>query len=151
MKDHSSIDADNSLPPPATGRRRWVTVFLALLIFAAGLVSGAGFVAIFAVHRLQHAIQHPEEAPARLATLLERRLGINAEQKNQVESIVARRQVKLMAIRREVQPQVKQQLEQLREEIGKVLTDAQRQRWTKLFDELVERWMPLVPPVDTKP
>ena len=151
MKDQSSVSVENSLPSPTNGRRRWMPVLLALLIFTAGLVAGAGLTAIVAVKRLQHAIHHPEEAPARMAALLERRLRIDPKQKARIEAIVAKRQLELMVIRREFQPQLNEQLEQLHEDIGGELTESQRQQWKQIFDELMERWMPPVPPAAAEP
>ena len=115
------------------------------MIFAAGVVCGAGGTVLVVVNRLQHAIHHPEDAPERLAGALQRRLDLTNEQRNQVEAIIARRQGELMAIRRQFQPQVVGQLDQLRDEIGQVLTDDQRERWTTLFTTYVNRWLPPPP------
>jgi hypothetical protein len=131
--------------PPAPRRRRWPTVLLALAIFAAGLVCGAGATVLVVVNRVQHAIRHPEEAPARLAAVLQRRLDLTNEQRTQVEAIIARRQAELIAIRRQFQPQIAGQLDRLRDEIGEVLTDDQRVRWQKLFSTYVNRWLPPPP------
>lgn len=141
--------SDLSLPA-AKPRRRWLTLLLAGLIFCAGFLSGAGFVTIVAVHRLQYAIHHPEEAPSRVAMMLKRRLGLNDDQKSKVETIVARRQVELMAIRQEFQPKVMEQLDKIRSEIGEVLTESQRERWEKMFDDLRDRWLPPVLPAVAK-
>lgn len=139
----------SDLPLPATKpRRRWLTLLFAGLIFCAGFLSGAGFVTIVAVHRLQYAIHHPEEAPSRVATMLQRRLGLNDDQKSKVETIVAKRQVELMAIRQEFQPKVVEQLDKIRSEIGEVLTESQRERWEKMFDDLRDRWLPPVLPTE---
>ena len=55
-----------------------------------------------------------------------------------------------MAIRREFQPKVVDQLDQIRAEIGDVLNDSQRERWTKMFDDLRDHWLPPIPPTPTK-
>jgi hypothetical protein len=142
--------AIESLPAPVK-RRRWLTVVLAALIFAAGLVSGAAVTMAVAVHRLQYFIHHPEEAPARIAGRLQRRLGLDDVQKAKVEAIVANRQRELMTLRGEMQPQVLEQLNLLRAEISDVLTEPQRGRWQRMFDDLRERWLPVVGEGEAKP
>lgn len=150
MNLEPAANSSAQLSPSSKPRRRWLTLLFAGLIFCAGLVSGAGFVTIVAVHRLQYAIHHPEEAPARVATTLQRRLSLDDDQKAKVEAIVAKRQVELMAIRQEFQPKVMQQLDQIRTEVGEVLNESQRERWTKMFDDLRDRWLPPVTPADAK-
>jgi hypothetical protein len=90
-----------------------VTVLAAVLIFGAGLVSGVGLTIVVAVHRLQYAIHHPEQAPSRVAHVLKRRLGLSAEQETQIEAIVAKRQAELTAIRQRFHPQIEEQLDEL--------------------------------------
>lgn len=145
MNESTPTSAAGALPPPVAGRRRWATVLLAAVIFAAGLVSGVGLTIVVAVHRLQYAIHHPDEGPARITAVLRRRLGLSEEQAHQVEAIVARRQADLAAIRRRTQPEVMRELEQVRAEIGAVLTADQRARWLRLYEEYRERWMPPLP------
>lgn len=144
-----SAETPKSLPstvaPVTRPRRRWVTVLLALSIFGAGLVCGAGIMIVTTVHRLQYAIHHPEDAPARVANALKHKLSLDDQQRAQIESIIARRQVELTAIRREFQPKVLVQLEKIRDEIGEVLNPSQRAHWEKMFDELRERWLPPMP------
>jgi hypothetical protein len=122
-----------------------VTALAAVLIFAAGLASGAGLTVVVALHRLQHAIHHPEEAPSRVAHMLKRQLGLNAEQEARIESVVAKRQTELIAIRTQFHPQIAAQLDQLHQEIGEILTDSQRERWEGMFREFRERWLPTPP------
>jgi hypothetical protein len=137
----------NHLPePPLRRRRRWLSVTLALVIFAAGLVCGAGLTVIVVVNRLQNAIHNPEVAATQIASAIDRRLGLNDEQRQKVEAIVARRQQNLAAIRREVQPQVEAELNELRQEVAAVLDDSQREAWSQLFDRFRARWLPKLPP-----
>jgi hypothetical protein len=140
MTNDASPNVANQLPAPEPPRR-WVTVLAALLIFGAGLASGVGLTVVVAVHR-------PEEAPSRVATMLQRRLRLSDEQKSQIEAIVAKRQGELTAIRKQFHPQVAKQLDELHTEIGEVLTEPQRERWAKMFSEFRERWLP-PPPGET--
>lgn len=139
------------LPVVEKPRRRWLTVLLGVLIFGAGFASGAGVTVVAAVHRLQHAIRHPEEAPERVASMLQRKFGLDEGQKSRVAAIVKKHQVELATIRQDFQPRVMTQLEQIRNEIGQVLSESQREKWFKMFDDIRDRWMPLVEPVGAKP
>jgi hypothetical protein len=133
------------LPPAPPPRRRWLTALFGILIFVGGTACGAGLMLLVVDKRIQHAIHHPEEAPQRIATRLKWWLGLDADQRAKVEAIVSKHQVELMKIRREVQPKVVEQLGQVRDEISGVLTDSQRERWMKLYDEVRDRWLPAMP------
>lgn len=149
MNEQSHTQVSQPLPPPER-RRRWLTILLALVIFAAGVVSGGGLAVLFLVNRLQYAIHHPEVAPARIAATLDRRLGLDDEQEQQVEQIIARHQTEIAAIRRQFQPQIMQQLDQVRDEVAAVLTEPQREKWSQLFEQFQSRWLPALP-ADAKP
>jgi hypothetical protein len=135
-----------TLPPPARGGRRWLTLLLACCVFVAGMASGAAVTIHYAINRLQFAIHHPEVAPARIATAIQRRLRLDDQQAAQVERIVAKHQAEISAIRRKFQPEIFQQLSAVRDEIAAVLSGPQREKWTRLFDEFQERWLPPAPP-----
>jgi len=136
----------SAIPPMTLRPRRWPRIVAALLIFFGGMVCGAGLTVIVAVRNFHHTIHHPEEVPARLTRYLTRRLDLTSDQAEKVESLIARRQEDLQAIRREAQPRVAAELAALREEIGQVLTPDQREKWDDIFDEAIDRWMPPPPP-----
>jgi hypothetical protein len=136
------------LPVVRKPRRRWLSVLLGVLIFGGGFATGVGFTIVTAVHRLQYTIHHPEEAPARVAAMLKRKLGLDEAQAAKVESAVAKHQAALAAIRREFQPQVMEQLRQIRDEIGECLNPKQREHWYKMFDDVRDRWLPALPAAD---
>jgi hypothetical protein len=151
MTNEPTPAASSQLPAPTLAPRpRWATVLAAVLIFAAGLASGVGLTVVVAVHRLQYAIHHPEQAPSRMAHMLKRRLGLDAEQESKIESIVAKRQAELTAIRQRFHPQIAEQLDELHHEIGEVLTTPQRERWATMFSEFRERWLPAAPAAAAK-
>jgi predicted Co/Zn/Cd cation transporter (cation efflux family) len=142
MNVETASSLPSPLPPSARGGHRWLTLLLAFCIFVAGMASGAALTVHLAMNRLQFAIHHPEVAPARIAATIRRRLGLNEEQAAQVERIIDTHQVKISAIRRNFQPAIVEELSSLRDEIAEVLTDPQRERWTKLFNQFEERWLP---------
>src|SRR5262245_39974266 len=136
-----TLKSGEVLPAPPK-RRRWVTVLLALLVFGAGMASGSALTISVIVHRLQYVFKHPEGMPGRIVARLENRLGLDETQKTKVEAIVAKRQAAMMDLRREFEPHLMEQLDLLRAEIGELLTEAQRAKWERMFDDLRKRWLP---------
>jgi hypothetical protein len=141
--------SDVTAPPPAglpaPRPRRWRSLLLALLIFVSGATVGGGLTLIRVRHGMWWAIQHPEEAPPRIAAHLRGKLGLSDDQTEQVEAIVRKRQRALQAIRREVHPRVMAELDRVEADIDYVLNDSQRAKWHALFAKLCERWIPPLP------
>lgn len=128
--------------PKRRGRRIVLRVFLALLIFAAGAVSGAGLTVIVTVHRFQQAMHHPETIPPRLAAEMKRRLKLTDMQTAQVQEILVRRQERLQKLRQQIAPEVTAQFSETHEEIAKILTPEQQEKWDAWFTVLKKRWLP---------
>ena len=81
---------DNAVSLPLRPRRfRWVTAVLMLIIFTAGLVTGAGLAVAVIVKRVQFAIHHPQKTARRISGALARNLRLNAKQAQQVNDVVA--------------------------------------------------------------
>lgn len=145
MTNNASDDVSDSLPRQDSPRRRWLTILMALVIFLAGMASGAAITVVYAVNRLQFAIHHPEAAPPRIAAAIARRLDLDEEQASQVENIIAAHQREIMAIRRRFQPEIVAQLESVHDEVADVLKPSQREKWTELFGQFKDRWLPQPP------
>jgi hypothetical protein len=121
-------------------------VLLALVIFVAGIVVGAGTTVAVVVHRMRTALHHPEQAPQRIADRLRHKLDLSPHQVREVESILIERQAALIQLRRTVQPQVLAEFDKAYQQIDAVLTDAQHEHWHKMYQELKDDWLPPVPP-----
>lgn len=150
MTNVEPVFPNNHLPEPPPRRRRWLSVVLALVIFAAGFVCGTGLTVIVVVNRIHNAIHNPQVAATQVSAAIDRRLGLNDSQREKVEAIVARRQQNLAAIRRQVQPEVEAELNELRDEVAGVLDESQQKEWQTLFDRFRTRWLPKLPPPATK-
>jgi Skp family chaperone for outer membrane proteins len=146
MNEFDKTNSTEPLPTTESPRRRWPIVLMALVIFLAGMASGAAVTIVYAVNRLQYAIHHLEVAPARISATLARRLDLSNEQQQEIEQIIARRQTEITAIRHEFQPRIVQQLDSVYSEVAAVLDDAQRTKWSRLFEQFKERWLPAAPP-----
>ena len=137
--------------PPAKRRRRWRTWLLALLIFLGGGAVGSAFTAVAIFRGVHHALMHPEEAPARITARLKRPLDLTPEQSAQIRQIIASRQQSLTKIRREVQPQIEEQLTGLESEIAAVLNSQQQQKWHGIIARVRENWLPPIPSTQPAP
>jgi len=134
-------------PPPSTRSGRWwIAALLGVLIFIAGGILGSGLTLRYLRDRVLYAIHHPQEVPARLSLDLKSRLGLTTEETEKVCQIIASRQLKLQEIRREVQPRVEEELEELRKEISASLTPKQAAKWNAWFEEMRSTWLPPAPP-----
>jgi hypothetical protein len=125
--------------------RRWLRLALLLVIFFSGLVVGVGVTLLAVRQGMLYGIHHPEEMPVRVARRLRGPLNLSDQQAGEIESIIRQRQSHLQEIRRRFQPEVEAELEQVYEEIGKILDDAQRERWEQIYTHLRETWNPPLP------
>lgn len=121
---------------------RWRSVFLAVVIFVSGAVAGAAATIVTLRHRAQTAIRHPEQAPAKLARSIGKRLRLDASQEAAVRAVLARHQPALAGLRRGASPQAGAELEELRRDVAAVLTPQQAARWNRWFEQRRERWLP---------
>jgi len=137
-----------SLAPPPSVRlgQWWVVALLGVLIFIAGGVLGSGLTLRFLRDRVLYAIHHPQEVPARLSVELKGRLGLTNAETEKVRQIIARHQLDLQKIRREVQPQVERELEELRKEVADALTPEQAAKWNAWLEQMRTTWLPPAPP-----
>ena len=144
-------DTEPSAIPPAQAtcprprRRRWVSLLLAILLLLSGGVIGSGLTVMVIIKRAHHRLHHPEEFSADAAARLRQRLDLSDEQTKKVQTILRHRQAALQDLRREFQPRVEAQIDQIRDEVGQVLTPQQAQRWNTWLDEKRRTWLPPPP------
>jgi hypothetical protein len=146
--EHSIPSSPVKLPTPR--RKRWRGVLLGVVILVCGIVIGAGGTVIVVHRALSHAIHHPEEASERASQRLRRKLDLTEEQTARVKSIIAARQQKIQALRRQWQPLVEDELLGLREDVAAVLEPEKAKRWRERFNGLRDRWIPRLPPPEKR-
>jgi len=132
--------------PPAPRRRRWVSILLSLLLLLVGGVAGSALTVLVIVRRAQHAIHHPEEAPARIASMLKRKLDLSGGQEAAVREALVPRLAALQQIRRDVQPRVETEFNLIEADVARELTPKQQEEWSALFRRMRDRWFPPPPP-----
>lgn len=139
-RDKTEVQADSTL---TVGKRRGGRKVLVLAaVFVLGVLLGAAMTVVVGVQCVQSAMKHPAKIPSRIARRLDRRLDLTAEQRAQVEAILAEGQMSLRAIRADVKPRIKTELNHIADEISAVLTEEQRQEWEPLYERIQLRWMP---------
>ncbi|AFM25007.1 hypothetical protein [Desulfomonile tiedjei] len=144
MSKEPDITSDVESPGLPPKRRRWRVVLLGIIILVCGVAIGAGGTVVIMRHTVLHAIQHPEEAPQRIADRVRKKLGISDEKAVRIEEILSERQKKIQALRRQVQPQIDDELNQAREEVAALLNPEQAAKWRERFDKL-RMWFPALP------
>ncbi len=147
----------NEIPPESAGpapseqrplpirRQFWKPALLSLVIFSSGAIGGTCATLIFIRQQVHHRIHHPEEMPSKIATRIQRKLSLSGEQTLQVEAIMVERQQAIQKIRREFQPQIETELEQLEKQVAGLLDDSQRIKWQAWFQEIRAKWIPAAP------
>jgi hypothetical protein len=140
-----------SIPSPVRPRRRWLSVLLVVVLLGCGALIGSGLTVLVAVNRLQHALHHPEEFPAKATAMLRHKLGLSDDQAAKVEDIFRHRQAALLAIRREARPRVEAELGRVRAEVAEVLDAAQVNEWNLWFEEKRAKWLPPLPVPSSEP
>ena len=143
--------SDTTTPPPVEGRplpprgpRPWAWVLVGLVFVVAGAGFGAGATLLVLKSRLVKPPSPGERTAEIIASDLQNRYGLTAEQAGKVKEIMARRMASLEMIRREANVKMTAEHENLRAEMKAVLSREQFERWAARFDSL--RPPPFGPP-----
>ena len=130
--------------------RRVKIALLALLLVVSGTVIGSGATLLVVKHRVLAAMNDPQSAlkPV-LMRRLDRELNLTEEQYDQVDTLLDDHLRKLRAIRRSVWPEVIAVNDDLRQSVGNVLDDEQREAFFARFDEIRSTFAPKLPPEDS--
>jgi len=116
-----------------------------LIIFSSGAIVGTCATLILIRQQVHYRLHHPEEMPSKIASRIQWKLGLSEEKTQQVEAILANRQQAIQQIRREFQPQLERQLDQLEEQVADLLDDPQATTWQTWFQEMRAEWLPVAP------
>ncbi len=128
----------------APKKRRWRSLFLGILILLFGIAIGAGGTVVIMKRLILHAIHHPEEAPQRMTDRVRSRLDLSEDQVVKVKAILTERQKEIQALRRQIQPQVENELQKAKEDVAAILRPDQAAKWRERFDRL-RIWFPALP------
>ena len=115
---------------------RWIAVLSVTGLFVIGILIGALGTHLY----YAHAMVAPAGPPGRamqgsFANRLDRRLGLSAEQREEVDRILYESHVGREQLRGKVEPLVREHLERTHERIAELLTPEQREE----FEGMIER------------
>jgi len=114
---------------------RWRMAFFGLIVLLAGAVIGASGTLLFLKPKPPEPPDVPELFIGRTFSELERNLNLTDQQKTQINQIMRQRMEEMRRIREEdMRPRVFAEMGQLKDEIGKVLTDEQMKLWEKRME-----------------
>jgi Spy/CpxP family protein refolding chaperone len=124
----------------------WKPILAALVIFAAGVVTGGLTVKLRAPpfrapfggrpFDLRPGITQRWEGQIReLSKRMEKQLSLTPEQRSNVEAIIRDGQKRMRGIGEEIAPRTREEFRQMRQKIRAELTPAQRKKFEELFKE----------------
>ncbi len=123
----------------------WKPVLLSLVIFASGAIVGTCSTLMLIRNQVHYRIHHPEEMPGNVASRLQRKLDLSDVQTEQVLTVLTERQQAIQQIRRDFQPKLEAELDQLEKQIGDLLDDSQSTTWRQKFQAMRAEWLPAAP------
>ena len=114
---------------------RWRMALSGVVILVAGITLGvAGTLLFMPTER-----REPPEVDVAVAGMVMRfqgELKLTPEQVEKIRTVLHQRMKKLEELRQEARPKIEEQLQGIKEEINKVLTEEQRQGWQKITERL---------------
>jgi len=131
--------APASAPPR---RRTWLTLLLCTLVFGGGAVVGAGAAVAYVGGKVRDAVQHPEDAPLRIAQRLQRRLDLDDAQAARVQAALARHHGALLDARADFLERSAPILDLMERDVAAELPAEQAAGWRSQFRRLRDEWSP---------
>lgn len=112
--------------------KRSLALLAVVGLFLLGMAAGVLATHLYYARQLQSPGGVPMMAGRFFSHRLERRLGLTAEQKDEIDAILKRTRRQADELRGELRPRVHELMEQANEEIEAVLTPAQREAYEEL-------------------
>ena len=144
-KKDSSLSTEERAVPRFRASRRWPSVLLCFVFFLCGMVIGGGGTLIVTKHVMLYRLHHPEKRVLQDAKLLQKKLGLTDEQTREVLAIFREKLKVFDSLRREIDPRVQEQLDNLKRDVAAVLDKGQAQKWNTWFEKTREMWTPPLP------
>ena len=117
----------------------WKAALVIVLVFITGFLAGAGSVA--ALWYLKPRPLAFMKNQGQIMRVITRKLDLTDAQRAGVEEILRQTKRDLTALRDEIQPKVRQRLEQAQQQIAALLTDKQRIEFTQLVERRKAQFM----------
>lgn len=123
-------------------RRWWRSLLVGIAILFCGMLIGSGLTMRVLWNRVTDIVQHPDQLPQRITQRVNRFLDLTPEQQTKVQDILAKRQLSIEALRRQVYPNIQSEMDGLRDDVAAILNPDQARRWKERFEQLRTRWWP---------
>jgi hypothetical protein len=124
------------------GRRRWPTIVLMVVVFAAGAAIGAAGTVLYFDRINQYYRAHPEKLPERIASRIAKEMDLSSEQAPQARQIVAEWWQAMQEVRHQSYPLYKPPLDRMDQQMSALLNDRQKQKWNEYFASIRRMYNP---------
>jgi hypothetical protein len=144
----STLEAPTYVPQTATdgGRRpRRILLGMMVAVFFSGGVIGSGSTLMVVNRRIKEneSPRDPVKWSERIVSELEEKLSLSEKQTEQVKQVMKEHLAALNRLRRETfAPRIREQFEQMKDQVDSVLDDEQRSQWHAWLDERQNRVCP---------
>jgi hypothetical protein len=113
-----------------------------VIVFLSGAAVGGGVMTVVVESHNRDVMQHPERMMTRILPALQQKLGLSAEQSEQVNEIIRRHHGRLEAIRDDVRPRFRAELKAMDDEIAGVLDGPQKEAFSAWSEGMRNRCLP---------
>jgi Spy/CpxP family protein refolding chaperone len=135
----SIVSVTEPMEAPRASNAKAVATIIVVVAFIAGLLVGAVADRIWLFRHGGGPERHRGMMAERIVERLSHELDLNAQQKQQVATIVAGHGKRIEAVWSNVRPQIRQEIDATNREIATVLTPQQREKFEKLRMKLGPR------------
>jgi autotransporter translocation and assembly factor TamB len=137
------MSTENPASAIARPARRWIrTLLLGVIIFVSGALVGGGLTFKVIATEFKRFFQEPEALAESITHRMKKKLDLTDDQAVQVRRILLERHKAFQALRKEVQPRWKAEIESTRRKMAAVLTAEQARKWEKGFRRFSKFWLP---------
>jgi len=126
----------------SSSHRTWRLLAAGGIILCSGIAIGFGLGARWVRQGDPLGFIEPDKAPARLADMVAWQLGATGAQRDQILAIFESKRDRIDRARLKAYPEIQEILDEVRREVGGVLTTKQAMLWNERFEQLRERWRP---------
>lgn len=141
----------NEIPLVSGPRRPWLRSLLCgLAILVSGIVIGAVAAAVMLQNRPAKDSFFRERSPEKIAAHMQKEYGLDDDQKQKVQSVLADHMKRFSDMRSEMQPRIEAEHEAFRAAMEQVLTPEQAGRWRADFERMRRPWHDRPPQASSK-
>ncbi len=131
--------------------KRWKLLVVLGLVFTAGVIAGGAGATCVITDRYCLRPRNTKALPQRMTRLMQWKLDLTDEQARQVETVLTQRLGTLLAMHRNMRPQVEAEIQRTAKEVEQYLTPQQAAKWRAWFTKRFRKHWPPGPPQQGEP